>query len=78
MIGATLTMSAAHLILATITLIGAGIGVWVNLNNDMTKLKSRMYHLEQQDQENKAIFTKILDKLQHIEILLAENQIKSK
>jgi len=73
-----LTMNIGHLAIATVTLVGAAIGVWVNLNNDMTKLKSRMYHLEQQDQENKVIFAKILDKLQHIELLLAENQIKSK
>lgn len=73
-----LTMNVAHLIIAVIALIGTGISVWVNLNNDITKLKSRIYHLEQQDQDNKIIFTKILDKLQHIELLLAENQIKSK
>lgn len=72
------TMNIGHLIVATVTLLGAAVGVWVNLNNDITKLKSRLFHMEQQDQENKIIFAKILDKLQHIELLLAENQIKSK
>tara|TARA_R100001244_G_scaffold114650_1_gene84966 strand:+ start:345 stop:578 length:234 start_codon:yes stop_codon:yes gene_type:complete len=75
---ANLTIKMGQLIIAVITMLAAAIGVWVNLNNDITKIKSRMYHLEQQDQENKIIFAKILDKLQHIELLLAENQIKSK
>ena len=73
-----LTMNIGHLIVAVITLLGAAVGVWVNLNNDITKLKPRLFHMEQQDKENKIIFAKILDKLQHIELLLAENQIKSK
>ena len=71
-------MNIGHLIIAVATLLGAAVGVWVNLNNDITKLKSRLFHIEQQDQENKIIFAKILDKLQHIELLLAENHIKSK
>jgi|TARA_R110000822_G_scaffold31404_1_gene90814 hypothetical protein len=71
-------MNIGHLIVAVATLLSAAVGVWVNLNNDITKLKSRLFHMEQQDQENKIIFAKILDKLQHIELLLAENHIKSK
>tara|TARA_R110000868_G_scaffold50764_1_gene161722 strand:- start:11672 stop:11896 length:225 start_codon:yes stop_codon:yes gene_type:complete len=73
-----LDMNIGHLIVAVATLLSAAVGVWVNLNNDITKLKSRLFHMEQQDQENKIIFAKILDKLQHIELLLAENHIKSK
>ena len=71
-------MNIGHLIVAVATLLSDAVGVWVNLNNDITKLKSRLFHMEQQDQENKIIFAKILDKLQHIELLLAENHIKSK
>jgi|11_taG_2_1085331.scaffolds.fasta_scaffold31608_3 hypothetical protein len=73
-----ITINILHIIIAGVSVFGAAIGVWVNLNNDITKLKSRVFHMEQQDQDNKVVFAKILDKLQHIELLLAENQIKSK
>lgn len=72
------TINAVQLIFATLAVVGSGIGVWVNLNNDMTKLKTKVYHLEQTDAELKATLAAILAKLQAIEVLLAENQIKSK
>jgi prefoldin subunit 5 len=71
-------MELIHLIVVTVALLGTAVGVWVNLNNDITKLKSRVYHLEQKDNDIKALLADITARLQHIEILLASNQIKEK
>jgi len=67
-----------HLILATIVVIGAAFTVWVNLNIEITKLKSTVTHLEDNDVELKVLLTDISTRLHHIELLLASNQIKEK
>ena len=73
-----ITISMLHLILATIVVIGAGFTVWVNLNIEITKLKSTVEHLEENDVELKVLLTDISTRLHHIELLLASNQIKEK
>ena len=67
-----------QLILALVVVIGAGFTVWVNLNIEMTKLKSTVTHLEDNDVELKVLLTDISTRLHHIELLLASNQIKEK
>jgi len=74
----TITLSAVYIIIASLSILGGAIGLWVKTQNDMTKLKSRVYYLETKDDELKAMLTDVMAKLQHIEILLAENQIKRK
>tara|TARA_B110000091_G_scaffold164440_1_gene175664 strand:+ start:48437 stop:48682 length:246 start_codon:yes stop_codon:yes gene_type:complete len=69
-------ISLIHLILTIVSMGGIVVGVWVNLNNDVTKLKSRVYHLERSDNELKAVLADIVTRLQHIELLLAANKIK--
>jgi len=49
-----------------------------NLQTKVTKLSSRVYHLEQSDNELKTILADISTKLHKIELLLAANQIKEK
>jgi hypothetical protein len=44
----------------------------------MTKVKSRVHYLETNDTELKTMLADINSKLQHIELLLASNQIKRK
>tara|TARA_R100001244_G_scaffold132307_1_gene108022 strand:- start:2682 stop:2912 length:231 start_codon:yes stop_codon:yes gene_type:complete len=73
-----LSISMLHLMIAVVVLLATALGLWVNLNNMCTKLKSRVYHLEQTDSELKVVLADIATKLQHIEILLAANQIKDK
>ena len=73
-----ITISMLQLILASLVVIGAAFTVWVNLNNEVTKLKSKVYHLDQSDTELKTLLVEISTKLQHIELLLAANQIKEK
>ena len=72
------TINMIHLLLATIVVLASAFGLWVNLNNEVTKLKSKVYHLEQSDAELKALLSDIATRLQHIELLLAANQIKEK
>lgn len=67
-----------HLLLSVVVIVGSAFGLWVNLNNECTKLKSRVYHLEQTDNDLKALLADIAARLQHIELLLASNRIKEK
>ena len=67
-----------ELVIGIAVILATALGLWINLNNECTKLKSRVYHLEQTDSELKVILADISVKLQHIEVLLAANQIKDK
>ena len=73
-----LTVGVIELIIGVAVILATGIGLWVNLNNDCTKIKSRVYHLEQTDTELKSILADISARLHAIELLLAANQIKDK
>jgi|CoawatStandDraft_6_1074263.scaffolds.fasta_scaffold52024_5 prefoldin subunit 5 len=73
-----LTISMIQLLIATIVVIGAGFTVWVNLNIEITKLKSKVEYLEDTDTEWKLLLTDIQLQLQQIKILLASNNLKEK
>lgn len=73
-----ITIGLLEIIISSVVLFSSGIGVWVTLNNQITKLDLRVYHLEQSDVELKTILSDISTKLHHIELLLASNQIKEK
>lgn len=73
-----LTIGVFELIISVVVVLSSAVGVWVNLNNQFTKLDSRVYHLEQSDVELKTILADISTKLHHIELLLASNHIKQK
>ena len=73
-----ITVNMLHLALSAVVVLASAFGLWVNLNNECTKLKSRVFHLEQTDAELKVLLADIATRLQHIEILLAANQIKDK
>jgi len=74
----SVTVQMMELIISVVVILAAALGLYVNLNNDCTKIKARVYHLEASDNEIKAALADIAAKLQHIEILLASNQIKDK
>ena len=74
----TITLSAVYIIIASLSILGGAIGLWVKTQNELTKIKSRVYYLETNDNELKTMLTDVMAKLQHIEILLAANQIKEK
>jgi len=71
-----MSVSILQLVITSGVLLATAFGLWVNLNNEVTKLKSRVYHLEQSDTELKGLLLDIAARLQHIEILLAANKIK--
>ena len=71
-----MNIGLVELILTVAVLLATIFGFWVNLNNEVTKIKARMYHLEDSDAELKAILADISTRLHHIEILLAANKIK--
>ncbi len=74
----TITLSAVYIIIASLSVLGGAIALWVNMQNELTKVKSRVYYLETNDNELKAMLADVLSRLQHIELLLASNQIKRK
>lgn len=67
-----------ELVIGIAIILATAIGLWINLNNECTRLKSRVYHLEQSDTELKAVLSEISVRLHSIELLLAANQIKNK
>jgi hypothetical protein len=73
-----ITINMIHLLLSVVVVLASAFGLWVNTNNDVTKLKSRVYHLEEKDNDLKLVLADIATRLQHIELLLAANQIKDK
>ena len=74
----TITLSAIYVILASLSVLGGALALWVKMQNEITKIKSRIYYLESNDNELKILLADISSKLQHIELLLASNQIKRK
>ena len=74
----TITLAAVYMIIASLTLLGSAIGLCVKMKLELTKIRSRVHYLESNDTELKVMLTDINAKLQHIELLLASNQIKQK
>jgi len=73
-----LTVGVIELIIGVAVLLATALGLWVNLNNEYTKIKSRVYQLEQSDTDLKVMLSEISARLHAIELLLAANQIKDK
>lgn len=48
------------------------IGVWVNLNGEVAKLKGRVYRLESDQNELKAMLKECVEGIQELKILLAK------
>tara|TARA_R110000796_G_scaffold10289_1_gene34313 strand:- start:826 stop:1053 length:228 start_codon:yes stop_codon:yes gene_type:complete len=73
-----ITINMIQLLLSVMVVLASAFGLWVNTNNEVTRLKSRVFHLEQSDTELKGLLADIAARLQHIELLLASNRIKEK
>jgi len=52
------------------------LGTWIKLTNEVTKIKARLYSLEKQEGEVKALLKELCQGMQDIKILLAEQGIK--
>ncbi len=73
-----LSVGMVELVIGIGVILATAFGLYVNINNECTKIKARVHHLEASDNEIKAALADIAAKLQHIEILLASNHIKDK
>ena len=60
-----------------IAVIGALIGVYVKLQTDLAKVKSRVYLLEQSKDEVKELLKEVISDIHEIKLLLARKQIDS-
>lgn len=58
-------------------LAGALIGVYVKLQNDLTRVKNRVYVLEQSKDEVKDLIKQMMNDIHEIKLLLARKQIDS-
>ncbi len=50
----------------------AAIGVWVSLNNEVAKLKGRVYRLESDQGEMKAMLKECVEGIHELKLLLAK------
>lgn len=52
--------------------IAAAVGVWVSLNSEVAKLKGRVYRLENDQSELKAMLKECVEGIHELKILLAK------
>jgi len=61
-----------ELILVLVPVVASIIGVWVNLNSTVARLKSRVIQLESSQDELKRDIKELLNSVHNIEIMLAK------
>ena len=66
----------SELIGVALSSFGAILAVWIRMTNDVTKIKARIFSLEKQENEVKALLKELCIGMQEIKILLAEKGIK--
>ena len=66
----------SELIGVALSSFGAILAVWIRMTNDVTKIKARIFSLEKQEGEVKALLKELCVGMQEIKILLAEKGIK--
>jgi len=71
-------LTTVEIIIGIVAVLAGALVLWVNLNNEYTKLKARVFQLERSDSELKTFLSDISARLHAIELLLASNQIKEK
>lgn len=52
--------------------IAAAVGVWVSLNSEVAKLKGRVYRLENDQSELKAMLKECVEGIHELKLLLAK------
>jgi len=65
-----------ELIIALVPVAASIIGVWVNLNSNVARLKSRMTQMELQQDEFKRDIKELLKAVHKIELMLAKMQVE--
>lgn len=61
-----------EILITIIPSILAALGVWVNLNSDIAKLKGRVYRLESDHNELKQMLKECVEGIHELKILLAK------
>jgi len=61
-----------ELLITLIPSVLAALGVWVNLNSDIAKLKGRVYRLESDHTELKQMLKECVEGIHELKILLAK------
>jgi hypothetical protein len=64
-----------ELLITLIPSVLAALGVWVNLNSDIAKLKGRVYRLESDHNELKHMLKECVEGIHELKILLAKKGI---
>lgn len=65
-----------ELIAVAVTAFTGILGTWVRMTNDVTKIKARIFSLEKQEGEVKALLKELCEGMHDIKLLLAEKGIK--
>jgi hypothetical protein len=65
-----------EIMLALLPVVAGIVGVWVNLNSTVARLKSRVIQLELHQDEFKRDMKELLEAVHKIELMLAKMQVK--
>jgi predicted nucleic acid-binding Zn-ribbon protein len=64
-------MITAETIVSLLPSIGVAIGVWVQLNSEVAKLKGRVYHLEADRDELKDLMRELRTAIEDVRVIIA-------
>ena len=63
-----------EIVLALLPVVAGIVGVWVNLNSTVARLKSRVIQLELENNEFKNIAKELLESVHRLEIMITKMQ----
>ena len=63
-----------EIVLALLPVIASIVGVWVNLNSTVARLKSRVIQLELENNEFKNVAKELLESVHRLEIMITKMQ----
>lgn len=66
----------SELISVSISLASGILGTWIKLNNDLTKMKSRVDMLERNEAKVEVALRELIDGINEIKLLLAKNRVE--
>lgn len=72
----TLDTNTLLLAVEAMTFVSGGIGIYVGLKSEVTKLKSRIYVLEQSETKVQQTLETLVEGIKRIELLLAKKGIE--
>jgi hypothetical protein len=67
-----------EIVLALLPVVAGIVGVWVNLNSTVARLKSRVIQLELENNEFKNVAKELLDSVHRLEIMITKMNAEAK